>query len=347
MVFGWLMLANAVLITPGLFLLAALFVLGADDNWLMSLRILGAGLAFSGIWCVPAIKALVRGSQSAKYAAMFSMYPRMKIAHIAKETGKSLYKCSVELNRLKRRGYFKEMSFDLDNKEVVFAEHSDPLPHVGNEGETVYKERSSLPTLAIATAAITVVSVSVGTGILPLVIFAVLVGLGSFFLVLKFFPAPVYFVEVKRQYRKPAATGNVDLDEALGSIFESRKELARLSQTIVSPKIREPLAEILRVLDEITAYVTENQDKLRHLRQFVNYYLPTTTKFLQDYEELEAKPDKGENIRKALSKIEGVTGKMVGVFKQEYDDLFGDRALDISAEVSVMQSIIKENEHIM
>jgi hypothetical protein len=37
---------------------------------------------------------------------------------------------------------------------------------------------------------------------------------------------------------------------------------------------------------------------------------------------------------------------MTSAFKREYDDLFADRVMDISAEVSVMQSIIEESKGI-
>jgi hypothetical protein len=121
-----------------------------------------------------------------------------------------------------------------------------------------------------------------------------------------------------------------------------------LSDAIGSDKIREPLGVILGTLDQISEYITDNPDKAKNLRHFANYYLPTTVDLLKNYEELEAKPDslKGENISEAMAKIEGHTADMIGVFKREYDGLFADRVMDISAEVGVMQSIIKENKGI-
>jgi 5-bromo-4-chloroindolyl phosphate hydrolysis protein len=181
-------------------------------------------------------------------------------------------------------------------------------------------------------------------------IIALALAIGAFFMTWSFFPAPVYFTEVKRtteKLKKPAITGNAQLDETLGGIFANKKELRRLSESIVSPKIREPLREILRLLDLISEQVKENPDKVRSLRQFTNYYLPTTVKFLEDYENLEQKAEKGENINTALRKIEEVTSNMTKVFKQEYDDLFNDKIMDISAEVSVMQAMIKENEEML
>jgi len=265
---------------------------------------------------------------------------------------KSLESVSADLNTMVKLNYFNDISFDLIYKEIIFsslAGSGNPLPQIGDESQTVFEEKKRIPFLPIVAAVVTAVSfLPMGFGI-PFVVFAVLLAVGAFLLVLKFFPASVYFVQVKNysKLKKPVVTGNSDLDGTLAVIFENKKELVRLSQSIASMKIRNPLKEILRLLDQIAECVKENPEKVKSLRQFSNYYLPTTVNFLKTYEDLETKPDKGENINEAMKKIESVMTDVVAEFKREYDDLFSDVEMDVSADVSVMKAIIKENENII
>ncbi|MCL1865788.1 MAG: 5-bromo-4-chloroindolyl phosphate hydrolysis family protein [Oscillospiraceae bacterium] len=321
----------------------SLFNIGLISQINSFVQVFFLGLIFCSTMCVIAIKAIIRSTNRAdKYKDIFARSDgnkRMKISDIVVAMKRPLKVVSADLNVLKKRKYFPEMEFDLDNKEVLMASviYSEPLTNIGDESETVYTQSKGIPVEAIAAGLITALAFGFG-------LFTLLLGIGMFFLVLNFFPVPVYFSEEKRKpgtAKKPSATGNSELDSTLMSIFESKKEMLRMNGVIVSPKIRQPLKEILRVLDQISAYVGDNPDKVKMLRQFTNYYLPTTVSFLKTYEELESKPDKGENIAATLSKIEEVTADLVDVFKREYDDLFSDKAMDIEAEAAVMEALIK------
>jgi hypothetical protein len=342
LIFGWLVLLST-LIAGGMFALAA--VLGLFISSISASQSLLGGTLFCMTWGVVGVKALVRAERAGRCAKLFGFYSRIKISEVSKELRKPLRIVSADLNSMKKRGYFNTIDFDLDNKEVVLLNGSSPLLQIGADAQTVYKERKGLPILPITATVVTAFAFSSFN-----LIAAGLLAVGAFMLTLKYFPSPIYFVEAHIacvKSKRPQLTGDGDLDSTLTAIFENKKELIRLSGSIVSEKIRVPLLEIIRLSDQISAYVTENPEKIKNLRQFAGYYLPTTVDFLHTYEELEAKPDKGENINATLLKIEETTANLVEVFRREYDDLFCDRAMDISAEASVMQAIIKENENLL
>ncbi|MCL1789187.1 MAG: 5-bromo-4-chloroindolyl phosphate hydrolysis family protein [Oscillospiraceae bacterium] len=344
-VFGVSCFVASVVVVPGLFLVLSIIYTAITEDGGVFFLTGFYGIIFSIFWIITGIKALLRAERAKKYTKVFGAYPRVKMSEVIKKTGNSLKVVSADLNVMKKRGYWHDINFDLANKEIVFSRFladSEPLPQVGNESLTMYEERKSFPLYAIAACVVTALCFSFWWGL------SLIIGIGGFFLWKHFFPAPVYFVEVDRKaskLKRPGATGNETLDEMLNSVFKNKKELLRISQSIVSPKVRSSLGEILRVLDQITEYVTKNPEKVKNLRQFTGYYLPTTVNFLQTYEELEQKPDKGENINAALLKIEETTADMTSVFKQEYDNLFSDRVMDISAEAAVMQTIISENSN--
>jgi len=379
-VFGVLTILGAVLMSGIFFVLAVLSAAGGIVmrflNWLLDgiitdevfafieriLKLIGLQVGnwglillfstlFLCVWTYIGIKALVRAERAGRYNKIFtgtgdSYYPRMKLTQVAKDMGRNLAQVSADLNVMKKRGYFPNIHFDLEHKEVILSDvtYSEPLPQIGDEGLTVFELNKSIPGLAIVAAAATALAFS------SLWIIALLTGVGAFFLTLLFFPRPVYFTEIRRttpKVKKPAATGNSELDSTLNSIYENKKELVRLFDEIKSPKIKAPGKEILRILELISTYVTENPAKVKELRQFVNYYLPTTVSFIATYADLELKPEKGENINATLAKIEETAANLVAVFKREYDDLFMDKAMDIEAEVAVMKALIKEGENIL
>jgi DNA-binding Lrp family transcriptional regulator len=357
MIFGGLAIFCSLLAPIGFFIAAVFAGITSDgwsEGWSAFGRIFLGGILFTFTWGVLGARAFIRVARAERYSALFGASLRVKIADVANSFGLSLNGVSSELTVLKKRGYFKKMEFDLDAKEISFSDDIIVLGDSDSKSKTVYKERSGLPLWPIFVTFSTFFSFwsleNWSLSSMPMFIFGVVMATIATVLAFKFFPTPVYWSEVKRNGtpKRPAATGHSDLDGMLAGIYANKCEIVRLSESIESPKIREPLREILQTLDQITEYVTENPGKAGKLRQFANYYLPTTVDLLKNYEELAAKPDslKGDNIKEAMAKIEDVTANMTAAFKREYDDLFVDRVMDISAEVSVMQSIIKESKGI-
>ena len=50
----------------------------------------------------------------------------------------------------------------------------------------------------------------------------------------------------------------------------------------------------------------------------------------------------GENIDSTLERVEKMMGTIVTAFEKQLDSLFDDDALDIAADISVMESILKQ-----
>ncbi len=87
-------------------------------------------------------------------------------------------------------------------------------------------------------------------------------------------------------------------------------------------------------------YVSKNPEKLPKIRRFMNYYLPTLEKLMNTYLELSAQKIKGENITKTLNGIEGILDTIKPAFERILNDLYEDRAIDISADITVLESML-------
>ncbi len=79
------------------------------------------------------------------------------------------------------------------------------------------------------------------------------------------------------------------------------------------------------------------------LHKFMNYYLPTTTKLLNAYIDLDNQPVQGENIVQAKREIDEAMDTINVAFENLLDSLFQDMAWDISSDISVMKTMMAQD----
>lgn len=106
------------------------------------------------------------------------------------------------------------------------------------------------------------------------------------------------------------------------------------------------ISEKLNRLENVTALIFEcvrqHPEKLPDIRRFIRYYMPTTLKLVKAYEEFEVQPVQGENITKAKEEIERVLDTINIAFENLLDTLFADDALDISTDISTLETMLKQ-----
>ncbi|MCR5100152.1 MAG: 5-bromo-4-chloroindolyl phosphate hydrolysis family protein [Butyrivibrio sp.] len=100
------------------------------------------------------------------------------------------------------------------------------------------------------------------------------------------------------------------------------------------------LEEIMhKIFDKVKADPKCEED----LHKFMNYYLPTTTKLLNAYIDLDNQPVKGDNIAQAKHEIEDAMDTINMAFENLLDSLFQDMAWDISSDISVMKTMMAQD----
>ena len=99
------------------------------------------------------------------------------------------------------------------------------------------------------------------------------------------------------------------------------------------------LESIMRRIFEQVEKVPESADDLH---KFMDYYLPTTTKLLNAYIDLDRQEIAGENISATKREIEETLDTINGAFEKLLDGLFEDTAWDISSDISVMKTMMAQ-----
>lgn len=135
-------------------------------------------------------------------------------------------------------------------------------------------------------------------------------------------------------------------EEAKDAVLEESRyliEIKEINDAIDDPIMSAKIDRIGEITGKILAYQRENPSKAGELRTFLSYYLPTTLKILRSYAQLEDQGIEGENISSTKARIEGMMDKVVDGFETQLDRLFQNDALDISADVEVLEKMLEKD----
>lgn len=135
-------------------------------------------------------------------------------------------------------------------------------------------------------------------------------------------------------------TGSAELDKMLKDGRLAIAEMKRLDDNIADPGVSTAIVRLGQVSEKIFQAVKDDPAKLPQIRQFMNYYLPTTLKLLNAYDRMSGAGVSGENIDGTKTKVEDMLKTIVKAFEKQLDALYGSDALDISADIQVMETLL-------
>ena len=141
-----------------------------------------------------------------------------------------------------------------------------------------------------------------------------------------------------REEEKP--TGNAELDKMISDGRKAVSEMKRLDDAIEDEKISADIRRLETICQQIFQQVKADPAKLPQIRRFMDYYLPTTLKILNAYDRMDAAGVSGENITGTKERVENIMGTIVSAFEKQLDALFGTDALDISTDISVLETML-------
>ena len=150
----------------------------------------------------------------------------------------------------------------------------------------------------------------------------------------------------KQAEKKPEPQPEPEPEEKLppelqSVIYQGKRAIAdirRLNDEIPDERISAQIDLIERLTAQIFDCVRKNPKKLSQIRQFLNYYLPTTIKLMEQYVTLQNQSLKTENITEGMQKIEDLLDKVIIAFQRQLDALFEADVVDIRVMEQMMAS---------
>lgn len=139
----------------------------------------------------------------------------------------------------------------------------------------------------------------------------------------------------------PFMTGREDVDAMLESVQQKLADLRRLDEAIpdtgLSASIRRMETAGRSILEEVAAH----PEKAPQIRRFANYYLPDAVRILELYARLEGQDVQGGNAASVRREVETNAASIAAAFENQLDSLFAADALDLSADLEVLNGMLR------
>lgn len=111
--------------------------------------------------------------------------------------------------------------------------------------------------------------------------------------------------------------------------------------TGAEPEVCGQLEHMRTTAGDIMSWVAAHPQSAGKVRRFARYYMPTTLKLLRTYDDVKGQQsDVASGIRQDIG---GILGTLNTAFDNLQADLLSDTALDVSSEISAMQTMLAQD----
>ena len=153
-----------------------------------------------------------------------------------------------------------------------------------------------------------------------------------------------------KQGMQAASKSGKVLDEKAVSVLEEGREyiafIRRCNDDILGEEMSDKLDKLEMLVTRIFDRVEEEPEQAPELQKMLSYYLPTTQKLLEAYRDLDKQNLDVKNISDTKREIETTVDTINRAFEGFLDDLFRDRAWDIQSDISVLNTMLKQDGYL-
>ena len=157
--------------------------------------------------------------------------------------------------------------------------------------------------------------------------------------------AAFVFLNFKRRKQleelPPAPPVKVRAEEMAKKIDACRQTLLKQQQQIKSETLSSTVGSMAITMDLIADEVEKDPKDRNKVRKLANHYTAMITGLVDKYIQLEAQGAEGENIRSSMERIEEGLSGADKALKRILDDMFSDDAMEVSADITVLEQLLK------
>ena len=154
----------------------------------------------------------------------------------------------------------------------------------------------------------------------------------------------------KEDTKKPVESSVETTDSKVAKVLEEGREYIRIirecNDEIPGEEMSEKLDKLELLVTRIFARVEEEPELASDMQKMLSYYLPTTQKLLEAYRDLDKQDVEVKNISETKREIEKTVDTINIACEGFLDDLFRDRAWDIQSDISVLNTMLKQDGYI-
>lgn len=135
-------------------------------------------------------------------------------------------------------------------------------------------------------------------------------------------------------------TGENELNAMMAEGMDCIRRLRELNDNIEGEVISGKLFRLENLLKEIFDSVREHPEQMHRMHKPMDYYLPTTLKLVEAYEEFDGISVPGDEVLQAKAEIEKTLDTINEAFEELLNNLFLDAAFDATADAQVLKSML-------
>ncbi len=139
----------------------------------------------------------------------------------------------------------------------------------------------------------------------------------------------------------PFHTGEGDVDQMLTDIQKQLDTLHALNEALPDPQLSAAMTRMEKAGRSIVEAVEANPAKAKQVRRFANYYLPDAVNVLQQYASLAKQGVRGENAASIRAEVEHNAASIATAFENQLDALYAAESMDLSADLTVLQNMLR------
>ncbi len=131
-----------------------------------------------------------------------------------------------------------------------------------------------------------------------------------------------------------------ELNTMIAEGMECIGKLKELNDKIPGEVISRKLSRLENLLKDIFSSVREHPDQMHRMHKLMDYYLPTTLKLVEAYEEFDRVSNPGEEIASAKAEIENTLDTINQAFTELLNNLFQDAVFDATTDAQVLKTML-------
>lgn len=153
----------------------------------------------------------------------------------------------------------------------------------------------------------------------------------------------------QKKEEEPSLTEQVQVErnrkeaQMEGMIAEGRnciRRLRELNDRIPDESLSADLFRLENLLNELFDNLREHPEQMNRMNKLMDYYLPTTIKLVEAYEDFGRVSNPGDEICNAKKEIEKTLGIINDAFTELQNNLFQEAAFDAATDAQVLQSML-------
>lgn len=148
------------------------------------------------------------------------------------------------------------------------------------------------------------------------------------------------FEQSFREGEKKKTADNPELEALIKEGQDCIRKLRNMNDHIKGDVISGKLFRLENLLKEIFERVEEHPEQMPQMRKFMSYYLPTTLKLVEAYEDFDGISSPGEEILSAKTEIEKTLDTINEAFEKLLHKLYQSSVYDITTDAQVLQTML-------